>query len=500
MLIAALIYMGIDMLHHDYTCQKASIRYINLPLLSQALRDLQDGQKLDKIDLEVQSDRKSVYVSINGIKIYEVDEVNDRSRGLHVIILNEYTGTLIASTVYDFYGGDSSYDLRRFLNIVSHSRITIFLIKDEASTGFSKAGRSAIESFGCKLVYDIAFRDNWVCITRPRVRLITESIVKKPRGSDWANPAKVRISSKVETAQDTGDQHHYVDSDQRYKRKLLCKEYKGYENACNFSVQLYKGPPKLMNNNVAHVPVVIIASNRPRYLFRMLYKLVHVAGAERRMMTVFVDGFYNETRAVAEIFGLRVVFNQMQGENTWRLQQHYRISLSKVFDDFPLADAAIIMEEDLEVSDDFFDYFSQTYPLLMNDSSIYCISAWNEQGFQHSVHDPSLLYRVGFMPGLGWMLTRSLYKNELEPNWPSNRSYLPWDLYMRQNHIMKGRECIIPDIPRTYRFGKYGLTMDRDKQKRLFEFRPLNKEPGQKFDIEKLKKNNYEKELERLIR
>ena len=98
------------------------------------------------------------------------------------------------------------------------------------------------------------------------------------------------------------------------------------------------------------------------------------------------------------------------------------------------------------------------------------------------------------------MLTRSLYKNELEPNWPSNRSYLPWDLYMRQNHIMKGRECIIPDIPRTYRFGKYGLTMDRDKQKRLFEFRPLNKEPGQKFDIEKLKKNNYEKELERLIR
>ena len=98
------------------------------------------------------------------------------------------------------------------------------------------------------------------------------------------------------------------------------------------------------------------------------------------------------------------------------------------------------------------------------------------------------------------MLTRSLYKDELEPNWPSNRSYLAWDLYMRQNNIMKGRECIIPDISRTYHFGAVGMNINKDKQKKLFELRPFNKGPPQKLDIEKLKKNNYEKVLEKLIR
>ena len=41
------------------------------------------------------------------------------------------------------------------------------------------------------------------------------------------------------------------------------------------------------------------------------------------------------------------------------------------------------------------------------------------QGYEHSCKDPQLLYRVETMPGLGWMLKRTLYKSELEPNWPT---------------------------------------------------------------------------------
>ena len=47
-------------------------------------------------------------------------------------------------------------------------------------------------------------------------------------------------------------------------------------------------------------------------------------------------------------------------------------------------------------------YFSQTVHLMEEDSSIYCISAWNDQGYDHSCQDPSLLYRIETMPGLGW--------------------------------------------------------------------------------------------------
>ena len=369
---------------------------------TQVAKNVQDEQEVVKIDLEVQSDRKHVHVSINGIKIYDINEVTEKSRGLHVIILNQQTGALMASDVFDFYGGDSNNDLSQLLNSVKHSRIAIFLIKDEASIGFTKLGRSAIKTFGCRLVDEIAFRDSWVCITRPRVGLVAEGLAKKPLDSEWASPTKVRISTKLEKSMDDGDLCDYANSDEGYRRKIFCQKYEGYRNACDCNSQLFKEPSKLKNNKLGHAPVVIIASNRPRYLFRMLYKLLNVPGADRKMMTVFIDGYHNETRAVAELFSMRVVINQIECKSYCRVQQHYRKSLSKVFDDFPLADVAIILEEDLEVSDDFFDYFSQTYPLLMNDSSIYCISAWNDQGYQHSVYDPSLLYRVEFMPGLGW--------------------------------------------------------------------------------------------------
>lgn len=69
-------------------------------------------------------------------------------------------------------------------------------------------------------------------------------------------------------------------------------------------------------------------------------------------------------------------------------------------------------------------YFSQTVRLLDEDPSLYCISAWNDQGYEHTSADPSLLYRVETMPGLGWILKKSLYKNELEPNWPTPEKVL----------------------------------------------------------------------------
>jgi hypothetical protein len=64
-------------------------------------------------------------------------------------------------------------------------------------------------------------------------------------------------------------------------------------------------------------------------------------------------------------------------------------------------------------------YFSQTRRLLEEDETIYCISAWNDQGYEHTSDDPGLLYRVETMPGLGWLLKRSLYKDELESKWPT---------------------------------------------------------------------------------
>ena len=39
----------------------------------------------------------------------------------------------------------------------------------------------------------------------------------------------------------------------------------------------------------------------------------------------------------------------------------------------------VILEEDLDISVDILSYFKQLLPVLENDESVYCISAWNDQ-------------------------------------------------------------------------------------------------------------------------
>ncbi len=107
------------------------------------------------------------------------------------------------------------------------------------------------------------------------------------------------------------------------------------------------------------------------------------------------------------------------GTRNARITQHYRASLTATFNIFPSARHAIVLEEDLDVSPDFFSFFSQTLRLLEEDPTLYCVSAWNDQGYEHTSSDPARLYRVETMPGLGWILKRSLYKEELEPKWPT---------------------------------------------------------------------------------
>ncbi len=61
-----------------------------------------------------------------------------------------------------------------------------------------------------------------------------------------------------------------------------------------------------------------------------------------------------------------------------------------------------------------------TAAIVEQDKSIFAISAWNDNGFKGRVKDPLALRRTEFFPGLGWLLTRELYKNELEQKWPTS--------------------------------------------------------------------------------
>lgn len=89
--------------------------------------------------------------------------------------------------------------------------------------------------------------------------------------------------------------------------------------------------------------------------------------------------------------------------------------------EFELEHVLLIFEfsDDLEIAPDFYEYFLGTYPLLQKDPTLWCVSAWNDNGKEGLVNSqrPELLYRTDFFPGLGWMLTRNLWL-ELYTKWP----------------------------------------------------------------------------------
>ncbi|XP_072382143.1 alpha-1,3-mannosyl-glycoprotein 2-beta-N-acetylglucosaminyltransferase isoform X2 [Diabrotica undecimpunctata] len=102
----------------------------------------------------------------------------------------------------------------------------------------------------------------------------------------------------------------------------------------------------------------------------------------------------------------------------FKIARHYGWALNQIFFKFNFS-AVIIVEDDLEVSPDFFEYFLGLYSLLLKDSSLWCISAWNDNGKESLINlkRPDLLYRTDFFPGLGWMLTKNIWL-ELYQKWP----------------------------------------------------------------------------------
>uniref|UniRef100_A0A1I7Y3D4 Alpha-1,3-mannosyl-glycoprotein 2-beta-N-acetylglucosaminyltransferase n=1 Tax=Steinernema glaseri TaxID=37863 RepID=A0A1I7Y3D4_9BILA len=68
---------------------------------------------------------------------------------------------------------------------------------------------------------------------------------------------------------------------------------------------------------------------------------------------------------------------QKAAKNYFYISQHYKWALDRVFMEMGYK-TVIITEDDLDIAEDFFSYFAATRRILLEDSSLWCISAWND--------------------------------------------------------------------------------------------------------------------------
>lgn len=217
------------------------------------------------------------------------------------------------------------------------------------------------------------------------------------------------------------------------------------------------------------IAVLVLACNRVTVTRTLNQVMRYRPSSQRFPVIVSQDGYHNET---AEALlrcqqkyeftllhqpdqtklteGMAAVYNI---EGYHRISRHYRWALSQVFDRMKYT-AVIVVEDDLDIAPDFFEYFAAGLSVLRRDPTLFCVSAYNDNGKRsHITLQPDMLHRTDFFSGLGWLLTRELW-NEIGPRWP--KAF--WDDWIRQPEQRKGRACIRPEVSRSRTFGRVGVS------------------------------------------
>ncbi|XP_035528949.1 alpha-1,3-mannosyl-glycoprotein 2-beta-N-acetylglucosaminyltransferase a [Morone saxatilis] len=269
------------------------------------------------------------------------------------------------------------------------------------------------------------------------------------------------------------------------------------------------GPKVAVPRRQPVIPILVIACNRVT-VRRCLDKLLqHRPSAELHPIIVSQDCGHAETAEVIRSYGSQVTHlkqpdlsdiavppQHKKFQGYYKISRHYRWALNQVFKTLSHS-SVVIVEDDLEVAPDFFEYFRASLPLLKSDPSLWCVSAWNDNGRDGYV-DPgkaNLLYRTDFFPGLGWMLLKEVWE-ELEPKWPASF----WDDWMRHPDQRRNRACIRPEISRTLTFGRQGVSLGQFYDKYL-RYIKLNTEfvPFTKLDLSYLKEETYREVFEKEV-
>jgi alpha-1,3-mannosyl-glycoprotein beta-1,2-N-acetylglucosaminyltransferase len=251
------------------------------------------------------------------------------------------------------------------------------------------------------------------------------------------------------------------------------------------------------------IPVLLFACNRIS-VSKALDELISYRPDKKKYpIIVSQDCGHKETAKVIAGYGDQIIsiiqpdlsepvvpLKEKKFRGYFKIARHYGWALNETFNTMGYKQV-IIVEDDLEISPDFYQYFSATLPILQEDKSLWCVSAWNDNGKAGLIDDKSadLLYRTDFFPGLGWMITKDLWA-ELSIKWA--RSY--WDDWMREPVQRKNRACIRPEISRTKTFGKLGVSNGLFFEKHL-KFIVLNSQNVQfmDMDLSYLLKDNYDK-------
>ncbi|KAL8118242.1 hypothetical protein AgCh_015962, partial [Apium graveolens] len=162
-----------------------------------------------------------------------------------------------------------------------------------------------------------------------------------------------------------------------------------------------KGVRKMIGEvQVPVAAVVVMACNRADYLERTIKSVLKYQEPVASKYPLFVsqDGTNTDVKRKALSYNQLTYMQHLDFEPVrterpgeiiayYKIARHYKWALDQLFIQHNFS-RVIILEDDMEIAPDFFDYFEAGAALLDSDKSILAVSSWNDNGQKQFVHDP----------------------------------------------------------------------------------------------------------------
>ena len=98
------------------------------------------------------------YLWVNGV------DYSNNYRGMNLVVVNEYTGSVLSSTYYDTHASTAAADsMAAFINALPAGRIVLVAVKDEAAQSMTATGINALYTLGASS-FTPGYRGSWALI------------------------------------------------------------------------------------------------------------------------------------------------------------------------------------------------------------------------------------------------------------------------------------------------------------------------------------------------
>ncbi|ROT74633.1 putative protein O-linked-mannose beta-1,2-N-acetylglucosaminyltransferase 1 isoform X4 [Penaeus vannamei] len=371
-------------------------------------------------------------LTVNDLKP-DIEEAAQNNAGLYVVVLHQVTGLPLCRP-FNLQPWADFHLLKPFIDSLQPGRIIIFMLRKDLAFGLPREVRSFLQQKGSAAAGFVGPGMTWAWVWVKGGRTLAESVT-------FPEQEKTAPRNIIFTDMPLAEPEDYCAEWPQGKhwdlRREYCDTYELFGDFCSCSnPETFVADRNLNANSQINNAVVVMLAYRVPSLHRSLQFLTRARGFDRSRI------------------------------ETYTMARHPQLA----------------------------SFLNKTAPLLLEDPSLYCVSAHNDLSYPQTSYDPRAVLRTESYPNYGWMVKRS-FAEEMVSSLSAIDEEYDWDV-VTYHYLRRGRECIIPEVSRSFHFAHEGSHISQLSVRRYFSNKNLNKDPEALVEgVDLLHQDKYEATL-----